>query len=99
MKGFIIPIARIFVLDQADELIGMDFEKQLGNIVRAFRHNWQSFLFSVSTTGKIAKLQTASLKQSAQVVEESDNYGSFDSLVENFLISEKSKHLDIAFLT
>lgn len=98
-KGFSIARAKFLVLDEADRLLGMDFEKELEKIVRGIGHDRQSFLFSATMTGKVRKLQRASLRDPVKV-EVSDKYGTVDSLVQHYLfIPEKHKDCYLVFLT
>lgn len=97
-KGFSLRSVKYLVLDEADRILTMDFEKELDKIVSAMPRERTSFLFSATMTSKVRKLQRASLRDPAKV-EVSDKYATVDSLVQNFLfIPDKYKDCYLAFL-
>lgn len=97
-KGFSLRSVKYLVLDEADRILTMDFEKELDKIVSAMPRERVSFLFSATMTSKVRKLQRASLRDPAKV-EVSDKYATVDSLVQNFLfIPDKYKDCYLAFL-
>lgn len=97
-KGFSLRTVKYLVLDEADRILTMDFEKELEKIVTALPHDRSSFLFSATMTSKVKKLQRASLKDPVKV-EVSDKYSTVDTLVQNYVfIPEKYKDCYLTFL-
>ncbi|CDF35654.1 unnamed protein product [Chondrus crispus] len=97
-KGFSLRTVKFLVLDEADRILTMDFEKELEKIVTALPHDRSSYLFSATMTSKVKKLQRASLKDPVKV-EVSDKYSTVDTLVQNYVfIPEKYKDCYLVFL-
>lgn len=97
-KGFSVRYAKFLVLDEADRLLGMDFERELEKIVGAMPKDRRSFLFSATMTGKVKKLQRASLRDPVRI-EVSDKYGTVDTLLQNYVfIPEKYKDCYLVYL-
>mmetsp|Transcript_12012 Transcript_12012/g.36617 ORF Transcript_12012/g.36617 Transcript_12012/m.36617 type:complete len:448 (-) Transcript_12012:894-2237(-) len=97
-KGFSLRHVRYLVLDEADRLLNMDFEKELDKIVSVLPRDRRSFLFSATMTSKVKKLQRASLRDPAKV-EVADKYSTVDTLVQNYMfIAAKYKDCYLAFL-
>lgn len=97
-KGFGVTKAKFLVLDEADRLLGMEFEKELEKVVAALGRERQSFLFSATMTSKVRKLQRASLRDPVKV-EVGDKYETVDTLVQNYVfIPEKYKDCYLVFL-
>ena len=84
-KGFSIRALRFLVLDEADKLLNMDFEKELDIILQAApREGRSTFLFSATMTSKVEKLQRASLTNPVKV-EVSSKYQTVKTLVQQYL--------------
>ncbi|KAK7248883.1 hypothetical protein SO694_00042229 [Aureococcus anophagefferens] len=67
-KGFSLRTCKCLVMDEADRMLSMDFEKELDAIVGAIpREGRCSMLFSATMTSKVAKLQRASLYKPVKV--------------------------------
>jgi len=97
-KGFSLQSIRFLVLDEADRLLSMDFEKELEKIVSALPKSRQSFLFSATMTWKVEKLQRASLRNPVKV-QASEKYTTVDTLIQNYLfIPAKYKDCYLVFL-
>jgi ATP-dependent RNA helicase DDX47/RRP3 len=97
-KGFSLRAAKYLVLDEADRILTLDFEKELDKIVNAMPRDRTSFLFSATMTSKVRKLQRASLKDPARV-EVSDKYATVDTLVQHFVfVPDKHKDCYLAYL-
>lgn len=97
-KGFSLRSAKFLVLDEADRILTMDFEKELDKIIGAMPHDRNSYLFSATMTSKVHKLQRASLRNPTKV-EVSDKYTTVDTLVQNYLfIPDKYKDCYLTFL-
>ena len=59
-KGFHLRGCRCLVMDEADRMLSMDFERELDQIVSAIPAEGRlSMLFSATMTSKVAKLQRA----------------------------------------
>eukprot|EP00180_Rhodochaete_pulchella_P003621 Plantae.Rhodophyta-Rhodochaete_pulchella.ctg636.p1 GENE.Plantae.Rhodophyta-Rhodochaete_pulchella.ctg636~~Plantae.Rhodophyta-Rhodochaete_pulchella.ctg636.p1 ORF type:complete len:348 (-),score=62.47 Plantae.Rhodophyta-Rhodochaete_pulchella.ctg636:95-1042(-) len=98
-KGFTLRHVRFLVLDEADRLLNMDFEKELDKIIGVLpRDGRRSLLFSATMTSKVAKLQRASLVSPAKV-EVSDKYATVDTLRQHYIfIPAMYKDTYLAFL-
>lgn len=66
-KGFTLKTLRYLVMDEADRLLSMDFEKELETILKVIPRERQTMLFSATMTDKVAKLQRASLTKPVKV--------------------------------
>jgi ATP-dependent RNA helicase DDX47/RRP3 len=95
-KGFSIRQLKFLVLDEADKLLNMDFEKELDVILGACPKERNTFLFSATMTSKVKKLQRASLTDPVKV-EVSSKYGTVKTLLQQYLFVP-AKHKD-CFLT
>ncbi|KAJ6316987.1 hypothetical protein OIU78_020137 [Salix suchowensis] len=58
-KGFSLHALKYLILDEADRLLSMDFEKSLDEILKAIPKNRRTYLFSATMTNKVKKLQRA----------------------------------------
>ncbi|KAI3646991.1 hypothetical protein MP228_007212 [Amoeboaphelidium protococcarum] len=83
-KGFHLKTLKFLVMDEADRLLTMDFEKELENILKVVPFERQTFLFSATMTDKVAKLQPASLKDPVKI-QVSEKYSTVDSLKQYYL--------------
>lgn len=83
-KGFSIKSVKHLVLDEADRLLNMDFEKELDIILGAMQRDRQTYLFSATMTSKVQKLQRASLENPVKV-EVTEKYQTVDTLLQNYL--------------
>ena len=66
-KGFSLDNLKYLVLDEADKLLDMDFEKQLDKILEAIPKERNTMLFSATMTNKVSKLQRASLSDPIKI--------------------------------
>lgn len=97
-KGFSLRGTKFLVLDEADRILTMDFEKELEKIVSSMPRERCTYLFSATMTSKVKKLQRASLRDPVRV-EVSDKYTTVDTLIQNYLfIPEKYKDCYLVFL-
>ncbi len=78
-KGFNLKSLKYLVLDEADRILNMDFEKEVDKILKVVPKDRQTFMFSATMTKKVQKLQRASLKDPVRV-EVSSKYQTVDSL-------------------
>ncbi|KAJ6304488.1 hypothetical protein OIU77_018202 [Salix suchowensis] len=65
-KGFSLHALKYLILDEADRLLSMDFEKSLDEILKAIPKNRRTYLFSATMTNKVKKLQRACFKESRE---------------------------------
>jgi ATP-dependent RNA helicase DDX47/RRP3 len=84
-KGFNLNSIKYLVLDEADKLLNMDFEKEINLIVSACPAERKTFLFSATMTNKVQKLQRACLKKDAVKIQVSAKYQTVDTLIQEFL--------------
>lgn len=68
------------MLDEADKLLNMDFEKDINLILDIIPKHRNTFLFSATMTNKVQKLQRASLKDPVKI-EVSSKYHTVSTLV------------------
>ncbi|KAJ8607682.1 hypothetical protein CTAYLR_007297 [Chrysophaeum taylorii] len=72
-KGFSLRSTQCLVMDEADRMLSMDFEKELDAILQSTNEDRLTMLFSATMTSKVQKLQRASLSNPKRV-EVSDKY-------------------------
>lgn len=84
-KGFSIDSLKFLVLDEADRLLNMDFEKEISQIVEAAPEERSTFLFSATMTNKVQKLQRACLKKNAVKVQASEKYETVSTLLQQYM--------------
>lgn len=82
-KGFNLSNLKYLVMDEADKLLNMDFEKPLNKILEVLPKKRQTFLFSATMTNKVAKLQRASLVNPVRVEVSSKNQ-TVDTLIQKY---------------
>jgi ATP-dependent RNA helicase DDX47/RRP3 len=59
---------KALVLDEADKLLDMDFEKEIDQILSVIPRERRTMLFSATMTSKVQKLQRASLHSPVKVL-------------------------------
>jgi ATP-dependent RNA helicase DDX47/RRP3 len=97
-KGFSLSNLNYLVMDEADKLLNMDFEKPLNKILECLPRKRQTFLFSATMTNKVAKLQRASLVNPVRV-EVSSKHQTVDTLTQKYLfIPHKYKYCYLVWL-
>ena len=72
------------MLDEADRILNMDFEKEVDKLLTVIPRDRRTFMFSATMTKKVAKLQRASLKDPVRV-EVSSKYQTVDSLQQSYI--------------
>ena len=92
-KGFSLDQLKYLVLDEADKLLNMDFEKQITEILELVPKERTTYLFSATLTSKVHKLQRVSL-HNPQKVELSDKYQTVEQLEQHYLFFP-AKHKDL----
>lgn len=60
-KGFNLRSIKMLIIDEADRMLSMDFEKEICDIISLIPSERQTLLFSATMTSKVEKLQKASL--------------------------------------
>lgn len=83
-KGFNLRRLRYLVFDEADRLLGMDFEKQINLILTQIPKQRNTYLFSATMTTKVQKLQRASLNDAVKI-EVNTKYKTVDTLEQTYL--------------
>lgn len=83
-KGFNLRNLKFLVMDEADRLLNMDFEKEIDKILQVIPRERSTYLFSATMTSKVAKLQRASLSQPVKV-EVSKKYQTVKGLIQQYL--------------
>eukprot|EP01052_Picozoa_sp_SAG31_P024196 SAG31_NODE_2042_length_6589_cov_10.177504_7_plen_170_part_00 len=83
-KGFSLRYLKALVMDEADKLLNMDFEKEINLILSAIPKERTTYLFSATMTSKVAKLQRASLTNPVKL-EVSNKYGTVKTLLQHYL--------------
>lgn len=97
-KGFSLKTIKYLVLDEADRILNMDFEKEVDTILRVIPKERKTFLFSATMTKKVQKLERASLKDPVRV-EVSSKYQTVEKLQQYYLfIPFKHKDLYLVYI-
>eukprot|EP00752_Nemacystus_decipiens_P015640 g13957.t1 len=97
-KGFSLRTAKYLVLDEADRMLGMDFEEEINKVLSVLPRERRTFLFSATMTSKVAKLQRASLKSPSRV-EVAHKFATPKTLVQQYLfIPAKHKDCYLAYV-
>lgn len=97
-KGFNLNSLKYLVLDEADKLLNMDFEKEINAILSIIPKQRNTFLFSATMTNKVSKLQRASLNDPVKI-EVSSKYQTVSTLDQKYLfIPAKYKETYLVYL-
>lgn len=83
-KGFHLNKLQFLVLDEADKLLNMDFEKEINKILEIIPKNRNTYLFSATMTNKVTKLQRASLNNPVKI-EVNSKYQTVSTLSQNYI--------------
>lgn len=83
-KGFSLRALKFLVLDEADKILNMDFEKEVDKVLKVIPRERNTYLFSATMTKKVQKLQRASLKDPVKI-EVSSKYQTVDNLQQYYL--------------
>lgn len=92
-KGFNLRTLKYLVLDEADRILNMDFEKELDTILRVIPKERHTYLFSATMTKKVEKLQRASLVDPVKV-EVSSKYQTVEKL-QQYYVFIPAKYKDV----
>jgi ATP-dependent RNA helicase DDX47/RRP3 len=66
-KGFNLKSLKILVLDEADRMLSMDFEREINELLVHLPSERNTYLFSATMTSKVQKLKRASLTNPVEV--------------------------------
>ncbi|CEO95599.1 RNA helicase [Plasmodiophora brassicae] len=96
-KGFSLANLKFLVLDEADRLLNMDFEKEIDTLLGVIPKTRTTMLFSATMTSRVAKLQRASLSNPVKV-SVSSKYQTVTGLVQQYkFIPAKNKDCYLVF--
>ena len=97
-KGFALRQLRFLVIDEADRILNMDYEKEIEKILQTIPRTRRTYLFSATMTSKVHKLQKASLTEPVKV-EVNSKYSTVDTLRQSyFFIPAKFKEAYLVYL-
>lgn len=98
-KGFHLKRLKYLVMDEADRMLSMDFEKELNQVLDVIPSSGRrTMLFSATMTSKVQKLQRASLVDPVRI-EVATKFQTPKKLIQNYLfIPAKYKDVYLAFL-
>lgn len=83
-KGFHLKGLKHLVLDEADRLLNLDFEKEIDQVLKVIPKERNTYLFSATMTSKVDKLQRACLANPVKV-EVSTKYSTVKTLRQQYL--------------
>uniref|UniRef100_A0A0E0GRK5 RNA helicase n=1 Tax=Oryza nivara TaxID=4536 RepID=A0A0E0GRK5_ORYNI len=84
LKYLVQPLKmKALVLDEADKLLNVEFQKALDDILNVIPKERRTFLFSATMTNKVSKLQRACLRNPVKV-EVASKYSTVDTLRQEF---------------
>lgn len=92
-KGFNLAALKYLVLDEADRILNMDFEKEIDKVLEQVPRDRRTYLFSATMTQKVAKLLRASLKDPVRI-EVSTKFQTVDQL-KQFYLFVPAKYKDV----
>lgn len=95
-KGFSLKSLKYLVLDEADRILNMDFEKEVDQLLKVIPKERKTYMFSATMTKKVQKLQRASLKDPVRV-EVSSKYQTVDSLQQHYVFIPVKYKVKICF--
>ncbi|XP_015791011.1 probable ATP-dependent RNA helicase DDX47 [Tetranychus urticae] len=97
-KGFSLKTLKFLVLDEADKILNMDFEKEVDKLLKVIPRERNTYLFSATMTKKVQKLQRASLKDPVKL-EVSSKYQTVDNLLQYYIfIPLKYKEIYLTYI-
>ncbi|XP_042420512.1 DEAD-box ATP-dependent RNA helicase 10-like [Zingiber officinale] len=91
-KGFSLRTIKYLVLDEADRLLNLEFEKAIDDILKVIPSERNTFLFSATMTKKVSKLQRACLRHPVKI-EADTKYSTVDTLNQQYCFIP-AKHKD-----
>ncbi|XP_020605960.1 probable ATP-dependent RNA helicase DDX47 [Orbicella faveolata] len=97
-KGFNLRTLKYLIMDEADRILNLDFEKEVDKILKIIPKERKTYLYSATMTKKVEKLQRASLQNPVKV-EVATKYTTVDKLQQSYLfIPNKFKVRNESFL-
>ena len=84
-NGFTLKPFEYIVLDEADQMLNMDYEAQLDFIMQRLPRERQTLLFSATMTARVDKLHRASLVDPTTVTVSTRKFQTVDSLQQFFM--------------
>ncbi|KNH06255.1 hypothetical protein XU18_2760 [Perkinsela sp. CCAP 1560/4] len=84
-NGFTLKTFQYIVLDEADQMLNMDYEAQLDFIMQRLPRERQTLLFSATMTARVDKLHRASLVRPTVVTVSKNKYDTVDGLRQFFI--------------
>jgi ATP-dependent RNA helicase DDX47/RRP3 len=97
-KGFSLQTFKFLVLDEADRMLGLDFEKEIDVILQSMPRERRTYLFSATMTNKVKKLQRAALANPVKV-QVNSKYTTVKTLIQNYIfIPEKYKDCYLSYI-
>lgn len=91
-NGFSLRTLKYLVLDEADMLLNMDFEKPINEILKFIPPKRRTYLFSATMTSEVRKLQRACLRNPVKI-EAASKYSTVDTLNQQYCFLP-AKHKD-----
>ncbi len=100
MFSFTVYRTRHLVLDEADKMLGIEYEKELTHILSLIdKKTCQIQLYSATMTKKVEKLQKAHLKDPVKIQIATSKYSTVSTLIQEYLfIPEKYKEVYLSYL-
>lgn len=95
-KGFKLVKLHALVLDEADKMLDMDYEKEIDAILEQLPHDRRTMLFSATLSTKIDRLQKASLRDPV-CLEVNRKNTTVDTLKQYYLFAPFSQMLSFLF--
>ncbi|KAM7447537.1 putative ATP-dependent RNA helicase ddx47 [Porites harrisoni] len=83
-KGFNLRTLKYLIMDEADRILNLDFEKEVDKILKIIPKERRTYLYSATMTKKVQKLQRASLQNPVKV-EVATKYTTVDKLQQSWL--------------
>lgn len=97
-KGFDLNKIKYLVLDEADKLLNLDFEKQINEILEQLPKERIAYLYSATLTSKVEKLQRVSLQNPTRI-EVNSKYRTVSKLEDSYIfIPSKWKDCYLIYL-
>ncbi|MEN2495792.1 MAG: putative ATP-dependent RNA helicase ddx47 [Marteilia pararefringens] len=97
-KGFTLKLLKTFIIDEADRLLNLEYEKEVQKIINSLPSKRQNLLFSATMTQKVEKIQKICLNDPVKV-ELSTKYTTVENLYQfYFFIPAKYKEAYLVFL-
>ncbi|XP_074638447.1 putative ATP-dependent RNA helicase DDX47 isoform X2 [Acropora palmata] len=83
-KGFNLRALKYLIMDEADRILNLDFEKEIDTILKVIPRERRTYLYSATMTKKVQKLQRASLQNPVKV-EVATKYTTVEKLQQSYL--------------